>query len=104
VAWLRSVANTDYFSDIREIGYCECFHSKLREEFLNGEIFYSLKELQVLPRALACSRQHDPSALITRLSFTGTRDVATRTQNRVWRSGIPRSTCHSRMQFLRLRL
>jgi len=30
----------------------------------------------VLPRALACSRQHDPSALITQLSFAGTRDVA----------------------------
>jgi transposase InsO family protein len=31
-----------------ENGYCESFNSKLRDEFLNGEIFYSLKELQVL--------------------------------------------------------
>lgn len=31
-----------------ENGYCESFNSKLREEFLNGEIFYSLKELRVL--------------------------------------------------------
>jgi transposase InsO family protein len=29
-------------------GYCESFNSKLRDEFLNGEIFYSLKEAQVL--------------------------------------------------------
>ncbi len=29
-------------------GYCESFNSKLRDEFLNGEIFYSLKEVQVL--------------------------------------------------------
>jgi putative transposase len=32
----------------RENGYCESFNSKLRDEFLNGEIFYSLKEAQVL--------------------------------------------------------
>jgi transposase InsO family protein len=25
-----------------ENGYCESFNSKLRDEFLNGEIFYSL--------------------------------------------------------------
>src|SRR5258705_3417908 len=31
-----------------ENGYCESFNSKLREEFLNGEIFYSLKEVQIL--------------------------------------------------------
>jgi transposase InsO family protein len=29
-------------------GYCESFNSKLRGEFLNGEIFYSLRELRVL--------------------------------------------------------
>jgi putative transposase len=31
-----------------ENGYCESFNSKMRDEFLNGEIFYSLKELRVL--------------------------------------------------------
>ncbi len=31
-----------------ENGYCESFNSKLRDEFLNGEIFYSLKEVRVL--------------------------------------------------------
>ena len=31
-----------------ENGYCQSFNSKLRDEFLNGEIFYSLKEVQVL--------------------------------------------------------
>jgi transposase InsO family protein len=31
-----------------ENGYCESFNSKLRDEFLNGEIFYSLQELRVL--------------------------------------------------------
>jgi transposase InsO family protein len=31
-----------------ENGYCESFNSKLRDEFLNGEIFYSIEELRVL--------------------------------------------------------
>jgi transposase InsO family protein len=31
-----------------ENGYCESFNSKLREEFLNGKIFHSLKEFRVL--------------------------------------------------------
>src|SRR5437763_11756152 len=31
-----------------ENGYCESFNSKLRDEFLNGEIFYSIKEVKVL--------------------------------------------------------
>ena len=31
-----------------EKGYCESFNSKFRDEFLNGEIFYSMKELRLL--------------------------------------------------------
>jgi putative transposase len=31
-----------------ENGYCESFNSKLRDEFLNPEIFYSIKQLRVL--------------------------------------------------------
>jgi transposase InsO family protein len=31
-----------------ENGYCESFNSKLRDEFLNGEIFYSMQELRML--------------------------------------------------------
>jgi transposase InsO family protein len=31
-----------------ENGYCESFNSKLRDEFLDGEIFYSVKEIRVL--------------------------------------------------------
>jgi len=31
-----------------ENGYCESFNSKLRDEFLNGEIFHSMKEIRVL--------------------------------------------------------
>ena len=31
-----------------ENGYCESFNGKLRDECLNGEIFYSLKEARVV--------------------------------------------------------
>ena len=31
-----------------ENGYCESFNGKLRDELLNGEIFYSLEEVQIL--------------------------------------------------------
>ena len=31
-----------------ENGYIECFNARLRDELLNGEIFYTLKEAQVL--------------------------------------------------------
>lgn len=34
-----------------ENGYCESFNSKLRDELLNGEIFYTLAEAQVLIEA-----------------------------------------------------
>ncbi len=31
-----------------ENGYCERFNSKLRDELLNGEIFYTLKEAKII--------------------------------------------------------
>ena len=31
-----------------ENGYCESFNDKLRDELLNGEIFYMLREAQVI--------------------------------------------------------
>jgi putative transposase len=31
-----------------EKGYCESFNGKLRDELLNGEIFYSLKEAKIV--------------------------------------------------------
>jgi putative transposase len=49
--WLaRTGAKTMYIEPGSpwENGYCESFNSKLRDEFLNGEIFYSMKELRVL--------------------------------------------------------
>ncbi len=39
-----------------ENGYCESFNSKLRDELLNGELFYSLAEARIV---IECWRQHD---------------------------------------------
>ncbi|SEP74435.1 Integrase core domain-containing protein [Solimonas aquatica] len=50
-AWLPKVgANTLYIEPGSpwENGYCESFNGKLRDELLNGEIFYSLKEARVV--------------------------------------------------------
>ncbi len=49
--WLRDVgAQTLYIEPGSpwENGYCESFNGKLRDECLNGEIFYSLAEAQVI--------------------------------------------------------
>ncbi len=49
--WLVNTgANTLYIEPGSpwETGYCESFNSKLRDDFLKGEIFYSIKELRVL--------------------------------------------------------
>jgi putative transposase len=39
-----------------ENGYCESFNGSLRDELLDGEIFYSLAKAQILIEAF---RQHD---------------------------------------------
>ncbi|MFP6690498.1 MAG: transposase, partial [Alphaproteobacteria bacterium] len=31
-----------------ENGYCESFNARFRDELLNGELFYSLKEAQIV--------------------------------------------------------
>ena len=69
-----------------ENGYCESFNSKLRDEFLNGEIFYSIKE------AAACW-PNDGASTTTRFGHTPRwvtghrhRGVADKPEG-AWRSG-----------------
>ena len=50
-SWLASVGTKSLFIEPGspwENGYCESFNGKLRDECLNGEIFYSLKEARVV--------------------------------------------------------
>ena len=54
-----------------ENGYCESFNGKLRDELLNGEIFYTLKKAQVGHRTLALSLQHYPAAQCAGIPATG---------------------------------
>lgn len=49
--WITAVgAKTAYIEPGSpwENGYCESFNGRFRDEFLNGEIFYSLREAQIL--------------------------------------------------------
>lgn len=49
--WLAKVGTKTLFIEPGspwENGYCESFNGKLRDELLNGELFYSLKEAQVV--------------------------------------------------------
>ena len=49
--WITAVgARTAYIEPGSpwENGYCESFNGRFRDEFLNGEIFYSLREAQIL--------------------------------------------------------
>jgi putative transposase len=56
--WIAAVgAKTAYIEPGSpwENGYCESFNGKLRDELLNGEIFYTLKEAQIM---IEIWRQH----------------------------------------------
>ena len=78
--WLQEVGSKTLFIEPGspwENGYCESFNGKLRDEFLDGEIFYSLKEAQVLTeqwrRTYNQIRPHSslnyrPPAPVTRVS------------------------------------
>ncbi|WP_298852615.1 IS3 family transposase [uncultured Ruegeria sp.] len=49
--WIKAVgAKTAYIEPGSpwENGYCESFNARFRDEFLNGEVFYSLREAQIL--------------------------------------------------------
>ena len=49
--WIKAVsAKTAYIEPGSpwENGYCKSFNARFRDEFLNGEIFYSLREAQIL--------------------------------------------------------
>ena len=50
-AWLAGLGTKSVYitpGSPWENGYCESFNAKLRDELLNGELFYTLREAQVL--------------------------------------------------------
>jgi transposase InsO family protein len=73
-AWIPIVgAKTAYIDPGSpwENGYCESFNGKLRDELLNGEIFYTFKEAQIMIKN-AEPPQHDTSTLIAGISTART--------------------------------
>jgi len=49
--WLQSIGTqTGYIEPGSpwQNGYCESFNGKFRDQFLNGELFYSLNEARIL--------------------------------------------------------
>ncbi len=59
-----------------ENGYCESFNAKLRDELLDGEIFYSLARGEGRRRGLAAAVQHHPTAFLAGLPATRARSRA----------------------------
>jgi putative transposase len=69
-AWIAAVGATTAYIEPGspwENGYCESFNSKLRDELLDGEVFYSLAEAKVVIESWRrhdnCASQH-PSAYV----------------------------------------
>ena len=92
--WIAAVgAKTAYIETGSpwENGYVESFNGKLRDELLNGEIFYSLREAQILienwRRHYNTIRPHS----VTRLPAACTRDHCTGS-HRVAGCATPTST------------
>ena len=48
IAGARVTREKEMSNAVGENGYCGSFNGKLRDECLNGEIFYSLKEAQIV--------------------------------------------------------
>ncbi|MCJ2030550.1 integrase core domain-containing protein, partial [Methylobacterium sp. J-043] len=49
--WIAAMGSTTAYIEPGspwENGYCESFNAKLRDELLNGEVFYTLKEASVV--------------------------------------------------------
>ena len=63
--------------DLGKNGYNESFNGKLRDEFLNGEIFYTLPEAVVLVEQWETDVQYGPPPQRLRRPTPGSRDDKT---------------------------
>ena len=76
--WISAVgAKTAYIAPGSpwENGYVESFNARLRDELLDGEIFYTLREGQIVIEKLAPSLQCRSATCSPRLQGTGPRGV-----------------------------
>jgi transposase InsO family protein len=61
-----------------ENGDVESFNARLRDELLNGEIFYTLREAQIVIESWRRHLQYDQAACLARLQAPSTRGVPAR--------------------------
>ena len=74
--WIAAVgAKTAYIERGRENGYIESFNARLRDELLDGETFYSLRENQIVIESWRQPLQHDQAACLTWIQATSTGGV-----------------------------
>jgi transposase InsO family protein len=76
--WIAAVgAQTAYIEpgSSWENGYVESFNARLRDELLNGEIFYTLREAKIIIESLEAPLQCPAPARFTRLQAPSTRGV-----------------------------
>ena len=83
--WIAAVGSTTAYIEPGspwENGYCESFNAKLRDELLNGEVFYTLKEASVVIEQWRQALQQHPTALVARLppACAGGRHLANGTE------------------------
>ena len=76
--WITAVgAKTAYIAPGSpwENGYVESFNARLRDELLDGEIFYTMREAQIIIESWRRALQHGAPAWLNRLPAAGTRGV-----------------------------
>ena len=76
--WIAAVgAKTAYIErgSPWENGYIESFNARLRDELLNGEIFYTLREAQIVIESWRRALQHDQASRLNRIQATSPRGL-----------------------------
>ncbi len=79
--WITAVgARTAYITPGSpwENGFIESFNARLRDELLDGEIFYSLAEARIVIESWRAALQHGAPAWIARTQAAGTGGLRTR--------------------------
>jgi transposase InsO family protein len=76
-----------------ENGYNESFNGKFRDERLNGEIFYTLQEAQVLIEEWRLEYKHSQAAQFIEVSSSGTRGMAALKDIKWQNSNLTCGTC-----------
>jgi len=78
-----------------ENGYVESFNARLRDELLNGEIFYSLREAQIVIESWAPALQRDQTTSIAGIPGASASSVRARDCCMALLAGYAHSLTHA---------